>query len=68
MGQYLRDVRRLLQDDIRPQYFSRRWDRRIRAAGGYELEPDPHHVLAMVFVSGPGPIDRYRRLHPGTVS
>jgi hypothetical protein len=65
VGAYLADTRKLLEGRIEPSAFRRRWSRRIRTVGGFELEPDPDAVLALVFVNGPGPVDRYRRLDAG---
>ncbi len=61
VGQYLRDVREVLEDRIDARAFSRRWRRRIRAAGDHELEADAEAVIAMVFQAGPGPVERYQR-------
>jgi hypothetical protein len=62
VGQYLRDVRDLLEDHIDAKAFGRKWRRRIRTAGDHELEPDAEAVIVMVFQAGPGPSERYRRL------
>ncbi len=62
VGQYLRDVRDLLEDRIDVKVFGRKWRRRIRTAGEHELEPDAEAVIVMVFQAGPGPSERYRRL------
>jgi len=62
VGQYLRDVRDLLEDRIDARAFGRKWRRRIRTAGDHELEPDAEAVIVMVFQAGPGPSERYRRL------
>ena len=60
-GQYLRDVRDLLEDRVDATAFQRRWRRRIRTAGDYELEADAELVIVMVFQAGPAPSRRYRR-------
>jgi hypothetical protein len=62
VGQYLRDVRDLLEERIDESAFRRKWRRRVRAAGDHELEPDPELVIVMVFQAGPAPSERYRRL------
>jgi hypothetical protein len=61
VGQYLRDVRNLLEDRIDAKAFGRKWRRRIRAAGDHELEPDAEAVIVMIFQAGPGPVERYQR-------
>lgn len=68
VGQYLRDVRDLLEDRIDARAFGRKWRRRIRTAGDLELEPDAEAVIVMVFQAGPGPSERYRRLDARAVS
>lgn len=68
VGQHLRNVRQLLEGSIDPRAFRRRWKSRIRKVGDYELEADPDKVLAMVFFSGPGPVDRYRRIEAGVAA
>jgi hypothetical protein len=68
VGRYLRDVRELLENRIDPSTFRHRWIRRVRKAGGYQLEADPNRVLALTFFNGPGPVDRYRRLEPGAAT
>jgi hypothetical protein len=65
VGQYERDVRGLLDGDIEPAAFHRRWTHRIRAAGEHELESDPEAVLALRFEAGPGPVQRYVRRENG---
>lgn len=62
VGQYLRDVRDLLEDRIDAKTFGRKWRHRIRTAGDHELEPNAEAVIVMVFQAGPGPSERYRRL------
>lgn len=62
VGQYLRDVRDLLEDRIDAKAFGHKWRRRIRTAGDHELEFDAEAVIVMVFQAGPGPSERYRRL------
>ncbi len=68
VGKYQRDIRELLDGRMEPRAFRRRWSRRVRTAGGYELEADPDRVVALTFLTGPGPVDRYRRHSPGASS
>lgn len=65
VGRYQHDVQALLENRFDPKAFQRYWRGHVRSAGGYELEADPDRVLALIFLNGPGPIDRYRRLQPG---
>ncbi len=61
LGQYSEDVQRLLAGDLDPRDFKRRWSRRVRRAGGVELESDPAKVLAAMAAAGPAPEPYYRR-------
>lgn len=61
VGQYSRDVRLLLDGDLDAADFRRRWSRRKRGAGGFELEPDPDKVLVLRAEAGPPPEPFYRR-------
>jgi hypothetical protein len=64
VGQHLADTRALLEGRKSEREFARRWGRRNRSAGRYQLEADPDVVLALVFAGGPGPVLRYRRVEP----
>lgn len=69
VGQHSRDVQVLLggasgEEDFADlaRRFHRRWSRRIRTAGGYELEADPLVVVALLAEAGPAPEPYYTRL------
>ena len=61
VAQFSRDVRLLLDGALEPAAFRRRWTRRVRIAGGFELEADPDVVLVLRAESGPPPDPYYRR-------
>ncbi len=61
LGQYDRDVQRLLEGDLDPMDFGRRWRRRVRRVGGVELEADPNRVLALMAAAGALPQPFYVR-------
>jgi hypothetical protein len=68
VGEHSRDVLSL-QDALadeedwreRSSSFSRRWNRRNRSAGGFELEGDPERILVMTAAAGPPPQPFYVR-------
>jgi hypothetical protein len=64
-GLYLSDVSALDEGRMSPAEFTRKWRRRVRTAGGHELEADAYRVLELQFEHGPGPVDRYRRTVAG---
>jgi hypothetical protein len=64
-GLYLSDVDALRDGRTSKREFAHKWRRRVRTAGDHELEADPDKVLALLFLNGPGPIDRYRRVVAG---
>jgi len=64
VAQYSRDVRLLLDGDLDPADFHRRWSRRKRDAGVFELEADPDKVLVLRAEAGPPPEPYYRRHLP----
>jgi hypothetical protein len=61
VGQYSRDVRLLLDGDLDAADLRRRWSRRKRGAGGFELEADPDRVLVLRAEAGPPPEPFYSR-------
>jgi hypothetical protein len=64
-GQHMRDTRLLLEGRLEPSRFERRWRRRRREAGGFELLADADRVLELHFTAGPPPLERYRRITAG---
>ena len=60
-GEYGADVGLLLDGELSPAQFRRRWRRRVRKLGDFELEATPDRVIAMVTEAGPPPEPFYRR-------
>ncbi|MHB8246871.1 MAG: hypothetical protein ACYDGN_16285 [Acidimicrobiales bacterium] len=54
-GTHSGDVRQVLDGELAPDDFTRRWSRRKRTIGGYELEPDGYRVLELKRQTGPVP-------------
>ena len=64
VGAHASDVGLLLDGQLDPKAFERRWRRRVRKAGDVELESDPERVIAAVSEAGPPPEPFYRRQPP----
>lgn len=60
VGTYLHDVGALVWGDISDRAFAAKWRRRVRSAGGFELEADPARVRALLRTEPPPPV-RYER-------
>jgi hypothetical protein len=64
VGLYSFHVRQLLDGDLDPNEFERKWRRRKRQAGGFELEWRADFVIALKAAAGPPPEPYYRRRRP----
>ena len=60
IGDHAHDVRLLLDGNLDPRAFRRRWRRRVRKVADYELDWDPDRVIAAVTEAGPPPEPFYR--------
>lgn len=64
IGDHAHDVRLLRDGHLDSKAFRRRWRRRVRKVGNFELESDPDRVIAAVTEAGPPPEPFYRRQPP----
>lgn len=60
VGLYLHDVGDLVWGEVSDRAFAAKWGRRVRSAGGFELQPDPAKVRALLRTEPPPPV-RYER-------
>jgi hypothetical protein len=61
LSDHTADTGRLVSGSLEDEEFFRRWSRRKRSVGGYELESDPDRVIALLTEAGPPPEPFYRR-------
>lgn len=60
VGLYLHDIGDLVWGELPDRGFAAKWRRRVRRAGGFELEADPARVRALLRTEPPPPV-RYER-------
>jgi hypothetical protein len=61
LGTYAHDTRELLAGEMTDREFGKKWNRRVRTVGDFELESDPAVVRVLWAISGPAPQPFYTK-------